>query len=101
MIIISEILFFKLGEAGADVSKFHVFAEMDYGAKVSDDNTKRDDFNLLEQRLQFKARHNAEGENYFAEKGSVFNFKGDFTVDEYFAGKTFIDSEISLKIKNR
>ena len=65
MIIISGALFFNLEEAGADVSKFHGFAEMDYGAKVSDDNTKRDDFNLLEQRLQFNAKHNAEGKNYF------------------------------------
>ena len=104
MIIMSGALFFNLEEVGADVSKFHGFAEMDYGAKVSDDNTKRDNFNLLEQRLQLKTMYTFEGKNYeprgvhshkpnvvygyLAEKSSVLNFKGDFTVDEYFSGKT-------------
>jgi hypothetical protein len=66
----------------------HGFAEFDYGAKVSDDTTKRDNFNLLEQRLQLKAGHFFEGAGYWASKGASVNVKGDVTVDEYFSGKT-------------
>ncbi|HBR15888.1 MAG TPA: hypothetical protein DD723_10195 [Candidatus Omnitrophica bacterium] len=72
----------------AAMPDMHGFAEFDYGAKVSDDNTKRDDFNLFEQRLQLKTNYFFEGENYLAEKRASVHFKGDFTVDEYFSGKT-------------
>lgn len=72
----------------AELAKFHGFVEVDYGVKVSDDKTKRDNFNLLEQRLQLKTTYYFDGENYLADKGAVINFKGDFTVDEYFSGKT-------------
>ncbi|MFA5087692.1 MAG: hypothetical protein WC552_01505 [Candidatus Omnitrophota bacterium] len=64
------------------------FVELDYGIKVSDDDTKRDNYNLLEQRLQLKSAYYFEGNNYLADKGGLINFKGDFTVDEYFGGKT-------------
>lgn len=69
----------------------HGFAEFDYGAKVSDDTTKRDNFNLMEQRLQLKASHFFEGAGYLAVKGASVNLKGDVTVDEYFGGKTGFD----------
>src|SRR3989338_7913610 len=72
----------------AALPEFHGFAEFAYGPKVSDDNTKRDDFNLLEQRLQLKTKYLFEGKGWLARKNSSLNFKGDFTADEYFSGKT-------------
>lgn len=72
----------------AGMPDMHGFVEFDYGARVSDDNTRRDDFNLLEQRLQLKTKYLFEGDNFLAQKYASINFKGDFTVDEYFSGKT-------------
>ncbi len=75
------------------------FFEFDFGAKVSDDNTKKDSYNLLEQRLQLKSSYYFEGENYLSDKGASLNFKGDFTVDEYFDGKTGFDlREMNLSL---
>ena len=65
----------------------HGFAETAYGIKLSDDQTKRDNYNLLEQRLQLKATHFLQ-QGYGGEHGGIFNVKGDFTVDEYYSGKT-------------
>ncbi|HQP10809.1 MAG TPA: hypothetical protein PKV41_05440, partial [Candidatus Omnitrophota bacterium] len=67
------------------------FLELDAGAKLSDDNTKKDNFNLLEQRLQLRTLYRFKGDNYFAQKGAAVNLKGDFTVDEYYNGKTGFD----------
>lgn len=75
----------------AEVPKIHGFIEADYGVKISDDKTKKDSVNLLEQRLQLKTTYFFEGENYLADKSGVINFKSDFTVDEYFSGKTGFD----------
>ena len=46
----------------------HGFAEVAYGVKASDDNTKRDDFNLLEQRLQIKTTYFSRGTAIWREK---------------------------------
>jgi len=81
-------LFFIAQDARADAPAFHGFAEFAYGPKVSDDHTKRDNFNLLEQRLQLKTKYVFEREGSLARKDSSLNFKGDFTVDGYFSGKT-------------
>ncbi|MBI5415251.1 MAG: hypothetical protein HZA29_00385 [Candidatus Omnitrophica bacterium] len=88
VVFISGALFFPVGKVWAAAPRFHGFAEMVYGPKVSDDNTQRDNFNLLEQRLQLKTKYLFEGEGALARKNSSINFKGDFTVDEYFSGKT-------------
>ncbi|MDP8266193.1 MAG: hypothetical protein P9M07_04530 [Candidatus Aceula meridiana] len=77
--------------AFAALPKLHGFVEFDYGLKLSDDNTKRDNYNLLEQRLQLKLTHYFSGENYLANKGAVLNFRGDFLVDWYYSGKTDFD----------
>jgi hypothetical protein len=78
----------------AAMPNMHGFVEFDYGAKLSDDSTKRDDFNLFEQRLQLKTNYFFEGE-----KRAVVRFKGDFTVDEYFNGKTDLDlRELNLSL---
>ncbi len=72
----------------AAMPEFHGFAEFAYGLKASDDNTKRDNFNLLEQRVQLKTKYLFEGDGFLAKRNSSLNVKGDFTVDEYFSGKT-------------
>jgi len=77
----------------------HGFLEADYGVKLSDDNTKRDSFNLLEQRLQLKTTYLFEGENYLASKDGIINFKGDFTIDEYFSGRRDLElRELNLSL---
>ncbi len=87
------------GMSHAAWPELHGFLETDAGVKVSDDNTKKDNFNLLEQRLQLKSLYYFEGENYFSKKGASLNFKGDFTVDEYFDGKTDFDlRELNLSL---
>lgn len=79
--------------AGTDFIKqlnLHGFAEFAFGARLRSGSTKHDAYNLLEQRVQLKS-------NYYPDRGLLadlnaeFNFKADFTVDEYFAGKTDFD----------
>lgn len=72
----------------AEWPELHGFAEVDAAAKFDGGNTKHEDYNLLEQRVQLKSTVFISGDNYFAEKSGILNFKGDFTVDEYFGGKT-------------
>ena len=45
----------------AALPDIHGFLEFDVGVRTRDDNTKRDDFNLLEQRLQLKSLYYFEG----------------------------------------
>ncbi|MDD3375457.1 MAG: hypothetical protein PHY73_07050 [Candidatus Omnitrophica bacterium] len=93
-------LFFALPATGfADWPQIHGFFEADYGVKVSDDNTKRDNYNILEQRLQLRLNHYFSGENYLAQKGGALAFRGDFTVDEYYSGKTDFElRELNLSL---
>jgi hypothetical protein len=75
-----------------DMPEVHGFAESAFGLRLGDGfDVKHSRYNLLEQRLQLKTY-------YFAPEGLVparyrasVHFKGDFTVDEYFAGKTGFD----------
>ncbi|MCA9400761.1 MAG: hypothetical protein KC713_03980 [Candidatus Omnitrophica bacterium] len=62
--------------------------EAAYGARFSDDQTKHDEFNMLEARAQLKTTHYFSGDHYLADKGGLLNFKGDFLLDGYFDGKT-------------
>ena len=93
------LLLFIQAKVFAGLPEFHGFLEADYGVKLRDDDTKRDGYNFLEQRLQLKTTYFFEGESYLADKGAMVNFKGDFTVDEYFGGKTgFEVREINLSL---
>ena len=74
---------------GKDLPAIHGFWETDYGYKIGHDTTKRDDYNLMEQRLQLKARYYPK--EFLADWNSEFFFRGDWTVDEYFSGKTDFD----------
>lgn len=71
----------------------HGFLEAAYGARISRDRlTKHQDYNLLEQRLQLKTRYGVTGQNRLAEWATVFSFKGDLLLDEYF--ETTFDAEV-------
>jgi hypothetical protein len=71
--------------------KIHGFAENASGAKLGNDTTKHDSYNILEQRLQIKTSYRPSGDSFLADWRSEFNFKGDFLIDEYFGGKTSFD----------
>ena len=87
-VAVSAVSVFSPVPAQAARPSVHGFSEFAYGVKVSDDTTKRDNFNLLEERLQLKSNYAFDGEGYWARRGGTLNFKGDFTVDEYFSGRT-------------
>ncbi|MFH1092600.1 MAG: hypothetical protein V1739_00435 [Candidatus Omnitrophota bacterium] len=76
---------FKLGNNGPSINGF---IENDFGFKLGSDSTKRDDFNLFEQRLQLKTtlypHWNAVLENLM----TAIDAKADFVIDEYFNGRT-------------
>jgi hypothetical protein len=76
---------FKLGENGPRINGF---LENDFGLKLGNDQTKRDDFNFFEQRLQLKARMYPEWNSLLEEWMAQVEAKADFTVDEYYNGRT-------------
>jgi len=85
--------------AAASWPQWQGFAETAVGVKFSEDSTKRDGFNLLEQRLQLKTAYFVEGQNYLADHGAIVNVKGDAALDEYFGGKTALDlRELNLSL---
>ena len=90
LIIIFLILAGPRASWASGLPPLHGFAETAYGIKLSDDQTKRDQYNILEQRLQLKATHFLE-QGYWGEHGGILNIKGDFTLDEYYSGKTGVE----------
>jgi len=90
---------FVAGRVFAGNLPVHGFISQDVGIKLNEDTTKKDSYNLAEQRLQLRTIHFFE-EGYWAEKGGIFNFKGDFTVDEYYSGKTGFElRELNLSLR--
>lgn len=78
---------------------WHGFLETAYGVKISNDETKKKHYNLFEQRFQLKTTYFVEGENYFSQKSTVFNFKADGVVDGYFDGHSTGDiREMNLSL---
>lgn len=71
----------------AEAAGIHGFFEFDYGAKIKESQTKHDRYNLFEQRLQVKASYDPAAK-FWSDLATHLYFKGDFLVDEYFAGKT-------------
>lgn len=58
----------------------HGFAEGAYGVRMEDDQTKKDNYNLLEGRFQLKGAHAPKFlDNWYGE----FSFKGDLLHDHY------------------
>jgi len=75
----------------AEPLRWHGFFEYAFGGRWVEDQTKHDNYNMLEQRLQLKTDHFFAGEDLLGRWKSQFVFKGDFLVDEYFGGKTDFD----------
>lgn len=91
ILIISFLLLNLNSVAFSSFDKLHGFVNFDCGVKLSNDNTRNDSLNLLEQKLQLKTAYYFEGNNYLSNKGALINFKADATLDEYYAGKTSVD----------
>ncbi len=73
---------------GEGIPEFRGFAEFSFGLKMGNDTTKRDEYNFLEQRLQLKTTIYPKFTNFIMDSGTKVDFKGDFTIDEYYSGKT-------------
>jgi len=76
---------FRLGKNGPRIKGF---VENSWGIKLGNDQTRRDEFNMLEQRLQLKTSIYPEWTDTLADWMTEIEAKGDFTVDEYFNGRT-------------
>ena len=62
----------------------HGFMEAAYGPKLDHDGlTQKDDFNLLEQRLQLKTSYRPDQSETLARWNTEFFYKGDLLVDEH------------------
>src|SRR3989338_1616377 len=62
----------------------HGFVEAAYGPKfLGDERTAKDEFNLLEERLQLKATYRPARPEWLASRNPEFFYKGDLLVDEY------------------
>ena len=78
----------QLGENGPALSGFF---ECAWGIKLEDDTTKRDAYNMLEQRLQLQTHIYLESFKLLRKWMAEGHIKGDFTIDEYYSGKTDFD----------
>src|SRR3989338_7475744 len=75
---------FSRSVCAADLPDVHGFVEAVYGPKfLGDERTQKDEFNLLEQRLQLKAAWQPPRSALLASWNPVFFYKGDLVVDEY------------------
>jgi len=69
---------------GTISNMIHGFAEAAYGPKfLGDERTDKDEFNLLEERLQLKATYQPEKPEWLASRNPEFFYKGDLLIDEY------------------
>lgn len=75
-------------QIGKDGPRVGGFFEAAFGYKFGQDQTKRDDFNLAEQRLQLETAIYPSRPQLLYDWRAAINFRGDFIVDEYFGGKT-------------
>ena len=90
-ILSGNVFAFSLGQNGPVIRGF---LENDFGIKLGNDLTKRDEFNIFEQRLQLKTRFYPEWNSLLEEWMAAFEAKADFTVDEYFNGRTDVDLRV-------
>jgi hypothetical protein len=79
------IIFPAASAKALELPQWHGFVEQDFGVRLSEDSpTKHRDYNLFEQRVQLKTRYAIPGVNILSRWNSVFTYKGDFVLDEYF-----------------
>ncbi|MFH1063355.1 MAG: hypothetical protein V1747_10815 [Candidatus Omnitrophota bacterium] len=81
----------QLGQNGLTINGF---IENDFGLKISNDQTKRDNFNFFEQRLQLKTKTYPEWIPLFEQWMASVEAKADFTIDEYYNGRTGADLRV-------
>ncbi|MFA5039503.1 MAG: hypothetical protein WC732_07475 [Candidatus Omnitrophota bacterium] len=85
-LLAAALLFAKPGRA--EWTGLHGFAEQAFGLRLNDDKlTKRKTYNMLEQRLQLKSSY-VFSQGPLSRWQGFFQWKGDFTLDEYFGEKT-------------
>lgn len=78
LVIFSSIAFAR------DLLEIHGFVETGYGQKfLGDERTQKDDFNLLEQRLQLKAGYRPNNPPWLTQWHPEFFYKGDLLADEH------------------
>ena len=78
------LLLFHTPVHAANVPDLHGFVEAVYGPKfLGDERTQKDEFNVLEQRLQLKAAWQPPRSAPLASWHPEFFYKGDLVVDEY------------------
>ncbi|MFP4472546.1 MAG: hypothetical protein ACLFPX_01575 [Candidatus Omnitrophota bacterium] len=73
------------------------FGEFAYGQRFHDSLTKREEFTMLETRLQLETGYYFDGESYLAEKRGVFNVRGDLLYDFYFSETAVDMRELALE----
>lgn len=81
----------QIGQNGLTINGF---VENDFGLKLGHDITKRDEFNFFEQRLQLKTKIYPEWIPLFKQWTASVEAKADFTVDEYYNGRTAADLRV-------
>ena len=79
---------FRLGKQGPKISGF---VENAASVKFGNDLTKHDNFNMMEQRLQLKTTFYPKCNQTLEDWMTEIDAKADFTIDEYYNGKTGLD----------
>ena len=74
-------LFFA--HAPAEAFDLHGFAEGSFGAKFGDERANKDEYNLLEGRIQLKSSYFPEKPLLLSDWGTEFFMKGDILLDGY------------------
>lgn len=90
VVFIADVFAFQIGE---DLPDIRGFIESDFGIKLSEDKdiTKRDDYNIFEQRLQLNTKYYPKYPQCLWDWQTEFNLTSDFLVDWYFSGSTQVD----------
>lgn len=70
-----------------EMPEIHGFLEEAFAPRFGSDDVRHRQFNLAETRLQLTTEYFFEGENFLADWETVLNFKSDFVLDMYSAGK--------------
>jgi len=81
-------------QIGQNGLKLNGFIEGDFGFKLGNDITKRDEFNFFEQRLQLKTKAYPEWNQLLEKWMASFEAKADFTLDEYYNARTSADFRV-------
>ena len=67
----------------ANAAELHGFVEGSFGAKFGDERADKDEYNLLEGRIQLKSSYFPERPLLLSDWGTEFFMKGDILLDGY------------------